>query len=314
MKRLAGVLLCVFFALPLAASWSLSLYPGLNVWDNVLGWGGLVSLQYTRDGAGRGLILHGTTGFFSTGRDAFTYRNLFLGGGIGYRLPMGATSPFSVAGILTLGVGANHRADGAGQADWKASFTATASVALEYRVGRGVSLGLALVPLSVNNGTYNSLSLGTCLGASFRLGGGEKTAKPGQSLADDIRKTGLFKDRVETEGRKIRISLPDVSFAPGSFQVTERARTALEEMARRFREYKIQRVLIEGHTDNTGNDGINLLLSKRRAGTVAGIMIGGGLPAGGIIATGYGSSRPRFPNTTWAGRQKNRRVEITVEQ
>jgi OmpA-OmpF porin, OOP family len=78
------------------------------------------------------------------------------------------------------------------------------------------------------------------------------------------------------------------------------------------------RIRIEAHTDGKGNDDYNLKLSKRRANSIVKYLIQNGIEASGLIARGYGESRPIAPNKNPdgsdnpKGRSKNRRIEFGV--
>ena len=72
------------------------------------------------------------------------------------------------------------------------------------------------------------------------------------------------------------------------------------------------KVTVTGHTDNTGDDEINVPLSKNRAEAVADYLVSQGVPAGSVSADGAGSSQPVTSNATADGRAQNRRTEITV--
>ena len=72
------------------------------------------------------------------------------------------------------------------------------------------------------------------------------------------------------------------------------------------------KLTVIGHTDNTGNDAINIPLSESRAKAVAAYLAAQGVPAGSIISKGAGSSEPAASNDTAAGRAQNRRTEIKV--
>ena len=72
------------------------------------------------------------------------------------------------------------------------------------------------------------------------------------------------------------------------------------------------KVTVTGHTDNTGDDEINVPLSKSRAEAVADYLVSQGVPAGSVSAEGAGSSQPVTSNATADGRAQNRRTEITV--
>jgi outer membrane protein OmpA-like peptidoglycan-associated protein len=69
---------------------------------------------------------------------------------------------------------------------------------------------------------------------------------------------------------------------------------------------------VEGHTDSTGSDEFNQALSEQRANTVRGYLIQQGLSADAVTARGFGKTAPVADNSTAAGRQKNRRVELVV--
>ena len=73
-------------------------------------------------------------------------------------------------------------------------------------------------------------------------------------------------------------------------------------------------VKISGHTDNTGSEGHNLTLSKRRADVVAEYLIVNGVDIDRVKTFGLGSSTPLVANTTDEGRKKNRRVELLIHE
>jgi outer membrane protein OmpA-like peptidoglycan-associated protein len=71
-------------------------------------------------------------------------------------------------------------------------------------------------------------------------------------------------------------------------------------------------VKISGHTDNTGNEGHNMSLSKRRAEVVAEYLIRNGVDSHRVETFGMGSAKPLAVNTSDEGRKKNRRVELLI--
>ncbi len=71
-------------------------------------------------------------------------------------------------------------------------------------------------------------------------------------------------------------------------------------------------VRISGHTDNTGKENHNKNLSTKRAEVVAEYLIENGVSENRVTFEGFGSSRPIAPNSTNAGRNKNRRVELLI--
>lgn len=71
-------------------------------------------------------------------------------------------------------------------------------------------------------------------------------------------------------------------------------------------------VKISGHTDNTGSEQHNLVLSRRRADVVAEYLVDNGIDANRLETFGLGSAKPIASNTTDEGRRKNRRVELLI--
>ena len=71
-------------------------------------------------------------------------------------------------------------------------------------------------------------------------------------------------------------------------------------------------VAVVGHTDNTGNDAINIPLSGNRAKSVADYLVSQGVAGEQSPRSGVGSAQPIASNDTPDGRAQNRRVEITV--
>ena len=86
----------------------------------------------------------------------------------------------------------------------------------------------------------------------------------------------------------------------------------LAQLAQTLKKYDDTEVLIEGHADKTGSDQHNLTLSEQRARMVSKSLQGLGVANKRIDEKGYGSSQPIADNSTAAGRQQNRRVEIAI--
>lgn len=90
-------------------------------------------------------------------------------------------------------------------------------------------------------------------------------------------------------------------------------KTALT-LARFLKEHPDLKVQIEGYTDNTGPKEYNRQLSERRANSVKKALVNNGVSSSRIQAVGYGEQYPVASNSTSAGRQLNRRVEIVVSK
>lgn len=112
--------------------------------------------------------------------------------------------------------------------------------------------------------------------------------------------------------RGLQVNLGDVLFDTGKADLRPPAREALAKLSGIVLNYPTLHLGVEGYTDSTGSAAFNQTLSEKRAEAVRDYLVQQGLNAGSISATGFGESSPVAPNTTAAGRQKNRRVEIIV--
>ncbi|MDY6486077.1 OmpA family protein [Acinetobacter faecalis] len=88
--------------------------------------------------------------------------------------------------------------------------------------------------------------------------------------------------------------------------------STLNKVAQVLAEDNKSAILVTGYTDNTGNDSINIPLSEDRAQAVASYISSQGVSTTRINAQGQGAANPIADNSTPAGREQNRRVEISV--
>ena len=71
-------------------------------------------------------------------------------------------------------------------------------------------------------------------------------------------------------------------------------------------------VLVVGHTDNTASAQRNLALGWKRANSIRSLLLRKGLPSIRILTESHGEAHPIASNKTAEGREKNRRVEVTI--
>jgi outer membrane protein OmpA-like peptidoglycan-associated protein len=120
----------------------------------------------------------------------------------------------------------------------------------------------------------------------------------------------------EVTEKEIRMDLPsDILFDFDKADIRPDAREALSKVAIVIRAHSGKVVLIEGHTDSKGSEDYNMELSLRRAESVKQwLKEKENLQKTPFQTKGWGESRPKATNETEAGRQKNRRVEITLKK
>jgi len=116
----------------------------------------------------------------------------------------------------------------------------------------------------------------------------------------------------DTERGLVMTLQEGVLFEYDKAELKSGAMRSLEPLITFLREHPDRTLLIEGHTDSTGSDAYNSDLSQRRAEAVRDFLASNGISADRIVARGYGESYPVTTNTTEAGRQQNRRVEVVI--
>ena len=149
------------------------------------------------------------------------------------------------------------------------------------------------------------------------------------SILEQIRDSMV---RVMGDASKVSISdngniilSESILFDVGSSEIKDEARPALEQLAVVFEKFLadgenakyVDSIVISGHTDSTGTDERNRVLSTDRANAVLGYLLesrSGKLNNYGsyFCAAGYGETRPVATNNTEAGRASNRRIEISI--
>lgn len=111
------------------------------------------------------------------------------------------------------------------------------------------------------------------------------------------------------------VLLEDVNFKRGTAELEgETTEASLSDLAAFLKENPEIKIRINGHTDNVGDPGLNKQLSLERAGSVRNFLIEEGVDFERLRISGWGGTRPVASNATEAGRARNRRVELAVEQ
>jgi outer membrane protein OmpA-like peptidoglycan-associated protein len=107
----------------------------------------------------------------------------------------------------------------------------------------------------------------------------------------------------------------DVLFDIDSAVIRPDAKPTLNQLAELMQLMKVNEVIVEGHTDTTGEADYNLNLSRRRANAVSDYLKErGALRNANVLVRGLGEKQPVAANETTEGRQRNRRVEITLRE
>ncbi|MBT8141480.1 MAG: OmpA family protein [Gammaproteobacteria bacterium] len=129
-------------------------------------------------------------------------------------------------------------------------------------------------------------------------------------LRDQLAGTGVG---VTRDGDNITLNMPgNITFATDSSNLNSGFYNTLDSVALVLAEYDKTVVELAGHTDSTGSDEYNQSLSQRRASSVSSYLANKGVNSNRLLTIGYGESAPIADNSSPAGREMNRRVELTL--
>ena len=103
------------------------------------------------------------------------------------------------------------------------------------------------------------------------------------------------------------------TFELGGSELSAEGKAEIAALVAEFDGKTADSVIVEGHTDASGDAAFNQQLSEQRAEAVKTELVANGAKAEKITTVGYGESKPIADNDTREGRAKNRRVEIKVD-
>ena len=119
--------------------------------------------------------------------------------------------------------------------------------------------------------------------------------------------------QVSKDARGIILSMSDILFDVNKATLKQDLKTSLAKVAGILSVYQQFNVSIEGNTDNTGSEEHNMKLSQQRADNVRDFLVEQGIDGNRLTAKGLGMSMPIADNSTKEGRQKNRRVDLVIQ-
>ena len=155
---------------------------------------------------------------------------------------------------------------------------------------------------------------GALIGAGIGAVGGAATGGymdiQASKLRQELLNTGV---QVQVVDNQIYLIMPgNITFDSNESIVKSSFKPVLDSIAKVLNEYDKTYVNVAGYTDSTGSASLNKKLSNERADAVANYLIMKGVASTRINSAGYGSSNPIASNSTAAGREQNRRVEIKL--
>jgi outer membrane protein OmpA-like peptidoglycan-associated protein len=152
--------------------------------------------------------------------------------------------------------------------------------------------------------------VGAGLGALAGAAVGNYMDRQEARLRAELERTGVSVTRI---GENITLNMPgNVTFATDSAGLNAEFFEVLNSVSLVVNEFDQTVIEVAGHTDSTGSDAYNQTLSEQRADAVASYLQTRNVRGDRIIALGMGEARPVATNDSAAGRQANRRVELTL--
>ncbi len=153
--------------------------------------------------------------------------------------------------------------------------------------------------------------IGAAGGAAVGGGVGYYFDQQEAALRQELLNSGVQVERVGENQLLLRLE-NGIGFNSSSYDLDPSIHNTLRGVARILVEYPDTSLVIDGHTDSTGSDTTNQILSERRAESVRSYLVSQGVAAGRAVARGNGERYPLCTNSTTEGRACNRRVEIQI--
>ena len=176
--------------------------------------------------------------------------------------------------------------------------------------GGGAVLGAIIGKIAGNT------AVGAAIGGAVGAGAGAIIGRHMDKVAAETAakvKNAKVEEVTDANGLKaVKVTFDSgLLFATNKADLNQNSKNELAKFATVLTGNKDCHVDIYGHTDSTGNDGINIPLSNNRARSVVNYLQSCGVPASQFQnVQGKGSAEPIDSNDTASGRQQNRRVEV----
>ena len=156
-------------------------------------------------------------------------------------------------------------------------------------------------------------ALGAILGAAVGGATGIWIGDYMDKQANDLEKELGENATIERVGEGIKVTLDSgLLFDFNKAEIQEASKESLTKFAEIVNKYEDTNIILEGHTDNVGEQSYNVELSRKRAQAVADFIKALEVDSARLTEFGYGEIQPLADNADEAGRQQNRRVEIAI--
>lgn len=143
--------------------------------------------------------------------------------------------------------------------------------------------------------------------------------KPGAYIGNKMDKlAGSLKDKMSYsellragEGLILEFNTESaLYFDTGKTSLNSSSKTVLDRLIAALNQFSEVNVIIETHTDNSGDDEVNMKMTKGRVQSIESYLVDNGIDQARVKSKAFGENQPKFKNDTAEGRAKNRRVEF----
>lgn len=141
----------------------------------------------------------------------------------------------------------------------------------------------------------------------------KKSDKPSLCYTDSIntKEQEQISDQIKSDlHNQGKVVMYGINFESNSATLKVESSEKLNQILHVLQEDKLLKLRIEGHTDNSGNQEQNQVLSTQRANSVKNYFINNGITKERLTTTGKGDSTPISTNDNELGKAANRRVEF----
>lgn len=181
--------------------------------------------------------------------------------------------------------------------------------------GAGIGAGGGALLGGIIGAIAGNTAVGAAVGGAVGAGAGAIIGKKMDKAKAEAQKIQNAQVETVTDNnglQAVKLTFDSgILFATGKADLSQSAKNSLVQLSKVMNNNKECDVAIIGHTDNTGSDAINQPLSVSRANSVNNYLKSCGVSASQIKSVeGQGSTNPVADNSTAAGRQQNRRVEV----
>jgi outer membrane protein OmpA-like peptidoglycan-associated protein len=178
----------------------------------------------------------------------------------------------------------------------------------------GAAVGAAIGYMSARKKSRDDRKKAILKGAAIGGLGGAAVGVYMDKQEDKLRKqlegSGVS---VTRNGDELILNMPgNITFNTNSSSLNPDFNEVLNSVILVLKEFDKTLIEAAGHTDSVGSSSYNQQLSYKRASSVGSYLLNNGVAAERVLMVGMGEAMPIASNSTAAGRQQNRRVELTL--